>query len=73
MFVSVKNKIYSMKKNVRQLKKNPHLSVNNFQNQVIVWGSSNKFQNVYKVTMNNMKKISFYNKINQCVLINAII
>lgn len=73
MFVSVKNKIYSMKKNVRQLRKKPHLSVNNFQNQVIVWGSSNKFQNVYKVTMNNMKKISFYNKINQCVLINAII
>lgn len=73
MFVSVKNKIYSMKKNVRQLRKKQHLSVNNFQNQVIVWGSSNKFQNVYKVTMNNMKKISFYNKINQCVLINAII
>lgn len=73
MFVSVKNKIYSMKKNVRQLRKKNHLSVNNFQNQVIVWGSSNKFQNVYKVTMNNMKKISFYNKINQCVLINAII
>lgn len=73
MFVSVKNKIYSMKKNVRQLRKKTHLSVNNFQNQVIVWGSSNKFQNVYKVTMNNMKKISFYNKINQCVLINAII
>lgn len=73
MFVSVKNKIYSMKKNVRQLRKKQHLPVNNFQNQAIVWGSSNKFQNVYKVTMNNMKKNSFYNKINQCVLINAII
>lgn len=36
MFVSVKNKIYSMKKNVRQLRKKKHLSVNNFQNQAIV-------------------------------------
>lgn len=71
MFVSVKNKIYSMKKNVRQLRKKN--TYHNFQNQAIVWGSSNKFQNVYKVTMNDMKKNSFYNKINQCVLINAII
>lgn len=69
----LKIKYIQWKKMLDNWEKKKHLSVNNFQNQAIVWGSSNKFQNVYKVTMNNMKKNSFYNKINQCVLINAII
>lgn len=69
----LKIKYIQWKKMLDNWEKKQHLSVNNFQNQAIVWGSSNKFQNVYKVTMNNMKKNSFYNKINQCVLINAII